>query len=64
MEKAGISGYRWYDNRHVFSTYAIQNGTDIAILSQIPGNVDIQTTMRCVLRSNERPGQLISWIIF
>jgi len=52
-KKAGISGYRWHDNRHVFSNYAIQNGTDIATLSQILGHQDIKTTMRYISPTNE-----------
>ncbi len=52
-KKAGIEGYRRHDNRHVFSTYAIQNDTDIATLSQILGHQDIETTMRYISPSNE-----------
>ena len=51
--KAGISGYRWHDNRHVFATYAIQNGTDIATLSQILGHSEIEITMRYISPTNE-----------
>ncbi len=53
LRRAGISGYRWHDNRHVFSNYAIQNGTDIATLSQILGHQDIKTTMRYISPTNE-----------
>jgi len=53
LKKAGISGYRWHDNRHVFATYAIQNGTDIATLSQILGHQDIEVTMRYISPTNE-----------
>ena len=52
-KKADISGYRWHDNRHVFATYAIQNGTDIATLSQILGHQDIEITMRYISPTNE-----------
>ncbi len=53
LKKAGICGYRWHDNRHVFATYAIQNGTDIATLSQILGHQDIEITMRYISPTNE-----------
>ena len=37
----------------MFATYAIQNGTDIATLSQILGHQDIEITMRYISPTNE-----------
>ena len=39
--------------RHVFATYAVQNGTDIATLSQILVHQDIKITMRNISPTNE-----------
>ena len=52
VKKSLIARY-WHDNRHVFATYAIQNGTDIATLSQILGHQDIEITMRYISPTNE-----------
>jgi integrase len=45
-DKAEVSGVRFHDLRHTFSTWYIENGGDIVALSKILGHASIQMTLR------------------
>lgn len=44
--KAGLSSFRLHDARHVFSSYAVDNGCTIYEVSQLLGHADTRVTQR------------------
>jgi len=45
-EKAGISDYRFHDNRHTFASQLLMGGGDLVALKEILGHADIKMTLR------------------
>jgi len=46
LDEAGITNYRWHDNRHTFCSRLVQAGVHLKVVQEAAGHASIASTMR------------------
>lgn len=46
LAEAGITSYRWHDNRHTFCSRLVQRGVHLKVVQEAAGHASIASTMR------------------
>jgi site-specific recombinase XerD len=46
LAEAGITNYRWHDNRHTFCSRLVQRGVHLKVVQEAAGHASIASTMR------------------
>jgi integrase len=46
LKAAGVTGYKWHDNRHTFASWLVQDGVPLDRVSKLLGHKSLTMTMR------------------